>query len=305
MTIFFALLAKLIPLYIIIGLGFIAGRYLHVRKESIAPLVMYILSPMIVFNAALTTTITMSTLTLPILLFTLACLVCITFFFLGHFFWHDTTRNILAFAAGNGNTGYFGIPVAIILFSPKLVNIYIFGILGLSLYQNSLGFFIAAKGHYTVQETLLKVAKLPSLYAFFIGLLFNLVELHLGSTYVDTVTNFRGAYTILGMMIIGLGLASITSYKFDFKFICIAFFARFLVWPALMLLVITVNTALKIYDPNIYKVMILSSIVPLAADTVTFATQLNAQPEKASLAVLLSTVFALFYIPLISAFFLR
>jgi hypothetical protein len=85
MTIFFALLAKLIPLYIIIGLGFIAGKYLHVKKESIAPLAMYILSPMIVFNAALTTSISVSTLTLPLLIFVMACIICIVFFFLGRF----------------------------------------------------------------------------------------------------------------------------------------------------------------------------------------------------------------------------
>jgi malate permease and related proteins len=306
MTIFFALLTQLIPLYMTIGLGFVAGKYLHVKKESIAPLTMYILAPMIVFNAALTTTITVSTLTLPVLIFVIACINCIIFFFLGRFLWHDTTRNILAFTAGDGNAPYFGLPVAIILFNPNLVNIFIFGILGLILFENSLGFFIAAKGHYTVQDCLLRIAKLPSLYAFCMGLLFNIIGLHLGNIYTDTVTNFRGAYTILGMMIIGLGLASIVGYKFDFKFICLSFLAKFLVWPVLMLLAIIINTTiLHIYDPHIYKVMILFSIVPLASYTVVFATQLNAQPEKASLAVLLSTLFALFYIPLMSAFFIK
>jgi predicted permease len=306
MNIFFALLGKLIPLYIIIGLGFIAGKYLHVKKESIAPLAMYILSPMIVFNAALTTPISVSTLSFPVLIFVMACLICIVFFFLGGFVWHDTTRNILAFAAGDGNTGYFGIPVATVLFNTSLVNIYIFGILGLILFENSLGFFITARGHYTAKECILKIIKLPSLYTFCTGLLFNMMGLHLGSIYTDTVSNFQGAYIILGMMIIGLGLASVVNYKFDFKFIGLSFFAKFFVWPMLMILAIIINnTTLRIYDPHIYKVMILFSIVPLAVFTVVFATQLNAQPEKASLAVLLSTLFALFYIPLISIFILK
>ncbi len=306
MTIFFGLLAKLIPLYFIIGLGFISGKYLHVKKESIAPLAMYVLSPMIVFNAALTTPISISTLSFPVLIFAMACLICIVFFFLGGFIWHDTTRNILAFTAGDGNTGYFGIPVATVLFNTNLVNIYIFGILGLILFENSLGFFITAKGHHTVQECLLKITKLPSLYAFCIGLFLNVIGLHLGSIYTDTVRNFQGAYLILGMMIIGLGLASIVNYKFDFKFIGLSFLAKFFVWPAMMVLVIIVNnTTLQIYDPHIYKVMILFSIVPLAVFTIVFATQLNAQPEKASLAVLLSTIFALFYIPLISVLFIK
>ena len=306
MSIFFTLVAKLTPLYVIIGLGFIAGKYLQVKKEFIAPLAMYILSPIIVFNAALTTHVSASTLSFPVLTFVMACLICIVFFFLGGFVWHDTTRNILAFAAGDGNTGYFGIPVATVLFNANLVNIYIFGMLGLILFENSLGFFITAKGHYTAKECLLKIFRLPSLYAFCIGLLINMIGLHLGSIYTNTASNFQGAYIILGMMIIGLGLASVVNYKFDFKFIGLSFFAKFFVWPILMLFVISINTTtLRIYDPNIYKVMILFSIVPLATFTVVFATQLNAQPEKASIAVLLSTLFALFYIPLIAAFFLK
>jgi hypothetical protein len=306
MSIFFTLFTKLIPLCIIIGLGFVAGKYLQVKKESIAPLVIYILSPIIVFNAALTTKITVSVLALPVLMFVMACTISIVFFFLGRFIWLDTTNNIFAYTVGDGNIAYFGIPLAAILFNTNLVNIYIFGTLGIFLFQYSLGFFIAARGRYTARKSLLMIAKLPTFYAFFMGLIFNVAKLHLGSIYTNTASNFQGAYIILGMMIIGLGLTSIVNYKFDFLFIGLSFFARFIVWPVLAALVIMVNTTtLHIYDPNLYKVIILLSIVPLSANTVVFATQLDAQPEKASIAVLLSTLFALFYIPLIVAFFLK
>jgi len=70
-----------------------------------------------------------------------------------------------------------------------------------------------------------------------------------------------------------------------------------------MLVVWVDNITLQLYNTSIHKVMILMSIVPLAANTVAFATELKAQPEKASLAVMLSTLFALFYIPLITLSF--
>ncbi len=44
------------------------------------------------------------------------------------------------------------------------------------------------------------------------------------------------------------------------------------------------------------------SIVPLAANTVAIATELKTYPEKASVAVLMSTLFALFFIPLVVSF---
>jgi len=43
----------------------------------------------------------------------------------------------------------------------------------------------------------------------------------------------------------------------------------------------------------------LFSIFPIAANKVAFATELKVHPEKAALTVFLSTLFALFYIPLV------
>ena len=56
---------------------------------------------------------------------------------------------------------------------------------------------------------------------------------------------------------------------------------------------------MHLYNNDIYGILILASIVPLAANTVTWATELKAHPEKAAIAVVISTIFALFYIPLI------
>jgi len=56
-------------------------------------------------------------------------------------------------------------------------------------------------------------------------------------------------------------------------------------------------------NEDLYKVMFLFSIVPLAGNTVTLAVLLNAKPEKASLTVLLSTIVSIVYIPVALALF--
>ena len=48
--------------------------------------------------------------------------------------------------------------------------------------------------------------------------------------------------------------------------------------------------------------MILMSIVPLAANTIALASDLDVHPEEATIAVFLSTIFALFYIPFMVTF---
>ncbi len=306
MTIFFTLLVKLIPFYLFIFLGFIAGKYLRAHKESIASIVIYIVTPVIVFHGAATTPINIGTMSLPLIFFLISSSMCLLVYSIVKHIWQDSTRNILAFTAGSGNTGYFGLPVAIAIFGEKATPLVVLCIMGFVLYENSLGFFITARGHHTVGESIRKVLKLPSIYAFIFGLLVNISGIPMGSIYLDTVTIFRGAYTLLGMMIIGLGLSAIKEFRFDYKFIFVSFFVKFFLWPAVVALVIIADTYLfRIFDTSIHKVMILISVVPLAANTVAYATALRAQPEKASMAVLLSTVFALFYIPLIAGIYLK
>ena len=49
--------------------------------------------------------------------------------------WNDASINTLAFTCGTGNTGYFGIPLAMILLTPDAANIFIFATLLLLCYM--------------------------------------------------------------------------------------------------------------------------------------------------------------------------
>lgn len=305
MILFLTLLAKLIPLYILIGLGYVASRYLGVKKEPVARLLIYILSPVIVFHGTVTSVLTLGMLLLPLLFFTLGCIFCLLFYALSSSLWHDNTRNILGYTAGTGNTGYFGIPVALALFSNTVLPVMVLAGMGFILYENSLGFFITARGHHTIKESLQKLFRLPTVYAFIGGIILNYIHLPLPAIYITTVDSFRGAYTILGMMIIGLAMADMKGLKTDWVFLGIAFFSKFVVWPVTVLLLILLdNLILHLWDAQTHAIMLLLSIVPLAANTVVWATELNAQPQKAALAVLSSTLFALFFIPVMAMLFI-
>ncbi len=303
MSLVLVLLIKLIPVYLLILLGFIAGKVLQVKKESIATLLIYTIAPVVVFNGVVTTPLTLSTLSLPLLFFCIGGIICGLFYWLGGFFWKTSERNILAFAAASGNTGYFGIPVALALFGESHLGFVVLSTLGLILFENSVGFFIVAKGNHTSREALIKLVTLPSLYAFILGVIVYSSHISLGSVLNDVMTSFRGAYTILGMMLLGLGMASVSRAHLDRPFTVLAFIAKFIVWPVVVGCIIFLDSTFwHFYTTDIYTVILLLSIVPLAANTVAFATQLRAHPEKAALTVLLSTLFAILYIPLFIAF---
>lgn len=306
MSIVITLLLKLLPLYAMVFLGWIAGRFLTVKKESIAPLLIYLVAPMVIFHGVVTMHMNIKMLSLPGVFFILACFLCFLFYRIGGLLWRGSEKNILAFTAGTGNTGYFGLPIALTLFGNDVLSIAVLSTLGFILYENSVGFFITAQGQHTVKEALDKVAKLPALYAFFLGLIVNFFHVSLSPIILDTVTNFRGAYIVLGMMLVGLGLSQVTRASFDYRFTSVAFLAKFFAWPLIVATVIFFDlTFLHWYDSSTYKIMLLMAIVPLASNTVAYATALKVHPEKAAVTVLLSTCFALLYIPLFVMIFFR
>ena len=301
MAVFWTLFLKVLPLYLIIGLGYLAGKYFHVKKEIIAPLLIYIIVPIIVFHGVATTPLTLQHSSLPFVFFLLCCCICFLFLWISSLIWQDTTKNILAFTAGTGNTGYFGLPVAVALFGKSLMGLVVFAILGITLYENTVGFFIVARGRHSIQKSISKVVKLPTLYAFLAGMLVNLAGVHFGEVYVNSVNNFSGAYIVLGMMLIGLGMADSHWSTLDIRFVGMAFLAKFMVWPGLMMFLVFLDENLfHLYSRDVYQMMLLLSLVPLAANTVSYAADLRIQPEKAAVAVLLSTLFALFFIPLMT-----
>ena len=101
-------------------------------------------------------------------------------------------------------------------------------------------------------------------------------------------------------MIIGLALAHMDKFVFGARFVTITFIGKFVAWPLLVLGFIWLDkNFFNWFEPVIHQLIIVMSIVPPAANIVAFATQMNLKPEKAATTVLLGTLFALFYIPLV------
>ena len=53
MSVFLTLLGKIVPLYLSILLGMFSTAFLNCDKESIAKILLFILAPIIVFNATI------------------------------------------------------------------------------------------------------------------------------------------------------------------------------------------------------------------------------------------------------------
>lgn len=294
-----ALFVKLIPLYVTVALGWISGRYLDASGRQLAGIMLYIVTPSVVFSGVMATPLSVEVILLPFLVFGLSCLLGISHLRLARRLIRDNSASLMPLCVGTGNTGYFGIPVALLLFGEEGLGLYIVCMLGATLFENSVGFYLAARGRYSMRDALLRVLKLPSVYAFLAAVGLNLSGARIPDSFMPLFDNLRGTYSVLGMMIIGMSIRSFRGLAGNLRFTGLAFAGKFLAWPLMAALFWYLDAnLLGIYSSAVHQAVFLISITPIAANTVVIASLLNTAPQQAAGTVLLSTLFALVYIPL-------
>lgn len=292
------LIANIIPLYALIALGFIAGRWMDVNLPSMATVAIYILAPIVNFGAMAQMKFTPEYVALPVIFF-LGSMVIGTFSYLmAQKLWKSNTANLIGMGSVTGNTMYFGLPVILALLGPEWVGVYALLNLGTFLNEVGLGYFFGARGNATIKGAIIKVLKLPVIHAVWLGLLYNLSGLDLPQSFIRYWDYSIGAWVIIGMMIIGVALAKQNKLEIDWKLIASMFAPKFILWPAFGFGIILLDQAyFQAFEPEVHMMLAVMTAVPLAGNLVAYAATLNLHPERAAATVLLSTVFAILTVP--------
>jgi predicted permease len=292
------LIANIIPLHILIGLGYIAGRRLDVNLNSLARVAIFIISPIVIFGAIAQLDFDARYILLPFLIFGISLTITLPAYALAQKRWRSNMANLIGLGSVSGNTGYFGLPIVLALYGADGAGIYLFMNFATTISENIIGYFLAARGHHTVRESLLKVARLPALYALAAGLLWNASGTPLPDIAVRYWQYATGTWVYVGMMLIGVALSKLKTFELDARLLGWLFTIKFVAWPLLGLSAIAADKAIfHLFPETIYGLVLIMTSVPLMGNLVAFAAQLNLHPEKAALAVLLSTIFAIIYMP--------
>ena len=119
------ILLKMTGLYIAIAIGWVSARKLEVGKEGISKLLFYVIVPLVFLHGISKMQMQEGVLLLPLIIAVFSCTLCLLYFQISRRFYpQGKEANIIAFASGNGNIGYFGIPIAMMLFDTQTVAIY-------------------------------------------------------------------------------------------------------------------------------------------------------------------------------------
>jgi len=305
MTILSIVFFKTISVLLSVVIGFLAGRYSKVERDSIASLLFYFISPIVFFAIPASTTLTVSALSITVVTFCIASLLSIfSYYFFGRY-WQDHTRNIIALSAGTANGGYFMLPIASALFDDHTLSVYMMAVIGVNLFESSVGFYICARNFSNTPESILKVIKLPILNVFLLGCLFSFAGFTLPDFLDDFIYNMKGAFSILGMIMVGLYLATLKRFEIDIKFTLATFLAKFIFYPiGVNIFILLDKLIFKWYDDDDYSALRLLSTAPMAANIIVIASLQKFHPEKVATTVFLSLLFVVVYMPVMVSIFL-
>lgn len=298
MELFSTIFLKLISALLNVIIGFFAGKLGKVERDHIASLLFYFISPIVFFAVSANVTFSFANLSITLWMFIIATSLSIFCYYLfGHYFGQQD-RNILAMTSGTANAGYFTLPIAITLFDDYTLSLYMMAVVGLSVYESSVGFFLCARNINSTRESIKKVLQQPNLNAFLIGCLFSMAGFNIPDFLDDFIYNMRSTYAVLGMIMIGLGVSTLNKFEIDLKFTAAAFTAKFIFYPAVVNIFILIDKfIIHNYTAEHYQAVQLISVAPMAASTIVFASLTKMNTEKVATTVLLSALFSLIYTP--------
>ncbi len=280
--------------------GYVVGKRLALNPKDISSLLIYFISPTVIFIAVLQAPEDGHYFKFFLAAYVVCCFMSGLALWVGRLIWKDSHAFLFAFSGGTANTGYFGLPMAIGLFDSAGAAIAVFIILGASLYEFTVGYFLVSRGSGTIKSSLLKIAKLPIIYAFLLAVMVRATGVTIDEIVVSGLENFKGAYTVLGMMVIGITLSKMQTFEFDVKYITYSMLWKFLAWPVMGLMLIA------FYPGGMSSVeksvVLLMCSVPMASNVVVIANELDVHPEKAATAVMISTVLAIISVPVAIGF---
>lgn len=291
----------LLPLYGLIALGYMVGKTQDLDVKPIATLMLYAVLPVVMFGATATMDFTVEYFLPPFIIASICIIASCTVYFGSGQVWgrDDKRHNLLGMLGVSANATYFGLPVAMAVAGDEWLSVYMVMCLPLFILDCTLSYYFAARGDFTVRESLERVAKLPIIYGAILGGIVNIFGFELSDSLFEYWTRFTGTMVVLGMIMIGAALAQMDRLRFDWSFFTGVAILRYLIWPILGMTWVFIDlNILHMLPATVHTLIILICACPLAANNVAYAAKLDLYPALTAMMVMITTCIAIAFIPL-------
>lgn len=285
------LLPAIVPVALIIGIGFIAGKNMSLHRQTLSQLAIYILTPALIGSKLYRTTLSPdSAMGLAAGMLVASVLLYLLVFFLSLFLdFPVTIRKSLIACTLFANTGNLGLPLLAFAFGdPGLERAVVYLV-------------VAAVFMVVVGPALLKgdgwrsgiqlVLKLPLLWAAIAGLVAHILKISFPLQLDEGIKMLGDAAIPVALLILGMQLSD-TRLRLG-KYELLACGLRLLVAPAIAFLV---GLSLQLQGLDL-QVLVMQGAMPTAVNTLVLVTEFGGDADLVARTIVASTLFAFATLP--------
>jgi len=294
------------PIVVLVGAGYLVGRYIETAAEVLAKVLLYLLIPIYVFANILTSslrpddywTIVLFSALALVLLYVVARLVSMVRR-------HDPPlRGAFVNTAILYNSANFSIPVVALAFGAsasmasdaQAIQIVVAACQGLAAY--TVGAFIAAAGSGPARRAMINVLRLPYIYALVAAIFIKQIGAGESLTQVtifwEPIKIICGAYVPMALMTLGAQMARVKVVRAPLDLV-LSVLLRLTIGPMLGVALVK----LMGIEGLLAQVLVIGVAAPSAVASVVVAIEFKNRPDFAASAVFLSTLGAGLSVPLV------
>lgn len=291
----------LFPIFCIFIVGYISQKVLKFDVANLSKMSLYVLSPFLAFKTFYTHELTIDYIYYFFYIFGL-CLILVVIISIWSRIakYSNKDRCAMILSSCFMNNGNYGTPVILVFFGTLGFNLAVIAMVLQQFVMSTVGIYYAAKGSgnqdvVNQKEVILKVVRMPVAYGALLGIIFQLCQIPLSPSILNSVAMIGDSSIVVIMLILGMQLAKLKIAQFEYSKIAVALLVRMVISP---LVALSIVYFMPIDD--MYKaILIVLAAMPSAANTTLLAVQFDTKPQLVSSATLISTIVSLITLPIV------
>jgi malate permease and related proteins len=289
----------ILPVFIIIGIGFVVQRSLHLDVAGIGRLNLYVFSPALIYSSLSKSTISSDEI-IKIAMFVALLAVAngvVAFGTCRACRFDRPTSSGYMLTTILMNAGNYGLPVTLLAFGQEGLQIAVIFFVAQAVMINPVAIYLASRSENGVKQAITSVFKIPLIYAAILAVIVLAGWVTLPTQIDQPITMLGQASIPILLVVLGMQLAQ-TSLREQLAGVGLATFSRLVLSIGMGVALVAVMQM----GPLAGKVAILEGAMPSAVTSVIFAMEFKADSRFVTSVVLVSTLASMVTLSVLLAF---
>jgi malate permease and related proteins len=199
------------PIVLVAAVGFVLAKKLGIEARPLSRTMLYFFIPALVFASTYRAKMSIEYLSITVFAVIMTMFMLVVAWVLAKVMRYDRlTGSGFMLGVLFVNAGNYGLPLILFAFGEEGLSRAAVYYTMTSIFTQTLGIFVAARGRAGVREAFLNIFKLPLVYAVFLGLVFNLTHLAIPAFLMKSIDLAKDGAIPVMLVILGIELARVT-----------------------------------------------------------------------------------------------